>query len=127
MMKPKKELELLVRFQYKCLARLVSCYANIISYYYFFVILIGLNILSSLKQNLGDLDKVKRIVKLVGFVQCVDGYKNQPFVINGCSDLMFEVFGDKVGLGLGLGLRLDIHISLYLISFQSLFMWFIKQ
>lgn len=96
MMKPKKELELLVRFQYKCLARLVSCYANIISYYYFFVILIGLNILSSLKQNLGDLDKVKRIVKLVGFVQCVDGYKNQPFVINGCSDLMFEVFGDKV-------------------------------
>jgi hypothetical protein len=58
--------------------------------------------LSSLKQNLGDLDKVKRITKLVGFVQCVDGFTNQPFVINGCSDLMFEVFGDKVGEQLGL-------------------------
>jgi hypothetical protein len=58
--------------------------------------------LSSLKQNLGDLDKVKRITKLVGFVQCVDGFTNQPFVINGCSDLMFEVFGDKVGEQLNL-------------------------
>ncbi len=43
----------------------------------------------------GDLDKVARVVKLGGFVNCVDGYTEQPEVINGASDLMVEVFGDK--------------------------------
>lgn len=56
---------------------------------------VGLNILSTLKSNLGDLDKVKRVVKLVGFVNCTDDFKQQPTVINGCSDLLKEVFGDK--------------------------------
>lgn len=55
----------------------------------------GLNILSSLKDYLGDLDRVKRIVKLVGFVNCVDGFTEQPMVINGCSNLLGEVFGEK--------------------------------
>ena len=49
---------------------------------------VGLSILATLNNELGDLDKVKRIVKLVGFVNCVDGFEQQPFVINGCSDLM---------------------------------------
>ena len=45
-------------------------------------------------DELGDLDQIKRIVKLVGFVNCVDGFEQQPFVINGCSDLMAKVLGD---------------------------------
>ena len=49
---------------------------------------VGLSILATLDNELGDLNKVKRIVKLVGFVNCVDGFEQQPFVINGCSDLM---------------------------------------
>ena len=49
---------------------------------------VGLSILATLDNEIGDLDKVKRIVKLVGFVNCVDGFEQQPFVINGCSDLM---------------------------------------
>jgi len=56
---------------------------------------VGLNILSTLKAELGDLDRVKRVVKLVGFVNCVDGFAAQPTVVNGCSDLLAEVFGDK--------------------------------
>eukprot|EP00612_Vaucheria_litorea_P002318 CAMPEP_0171453806 /NCGR_PEP_ID=MMETSP0945-20130129/1362_1 /TAXON_ID=109269 /ORGANISM="Vaucheria litorea, Strain CCMP2940" /LENGTH=111 /DNA_ID=CAMNT_0011978737 /DNA_START=231 /DNA_END=566 /DNA_ORIENTATION=+ len=56
---------------------------------------IAINIITSLKTELGDLDKVKRIVKLVGFVNCVDGFGGQPGVINGASDLMCEVFGEK--------------------------------
>ena len=56
---------------------------------------VGLNIISSLKDYLGDLDRVVRIVKLVGFVNCVDGFKDQPMVINGCSNLLGEVFGEK--------------------------------
>lgn len=59
--------------------------------------LCGLNLCATLKHNLGDLDKVKRIVKLTGFVNCIDGYTQQPAVINGCSDLMVEIFGPEKG------------------------------
>ena len=57
--------------------------------------LCGLNILSQLSAALdGDLDRVTRIVKLGGFVNCPDGFTQQPQVVNGASDLMVDVFGD---------------------------------
>ncbi|TFJ80792.1 hypothetical protein NSK_007969 [Nannochloropsis salina CCMP1776] len=56
---------------------------------------IAINLLATLKSELGDLDKVKRIVKLVGFVNCVDGFSQQPMVVNGASDFFVQVFGDK--------------------------------
>ena len=46
-------------------------------------------------EELGDLDKVKRMVKLVGFVNCVDGFAQQPQVINGASDFLVKILGDK--------------------------------
>lgn len=56
----------------------------------------AINILSQLRDACGgDLDRVKRIVKLVGFVNGVPDFADQPKVINGASDLMVEVFGDK--------------------------------
>ena len=51
--------------------------------------------LSVIKAELGDLNKVKRIVKVLGMVNCNPDFTNQPEVINGYSDLMVEVFGDK--------------------------------
>jgi enamine deaminase RidA (YjgF/YER057c/UK114 family) len=58
--------------------------------------LVGLNIIAQLRAACGgDLDRVVRCVKLGGFVNCVDGFAQQPQVINGASDLMVEVFGDK--------------------------------
>ncbi len=58
--------------------------------------LCGINILSQLKSACdGDLDRVVRCVKLGGFVNAVPGFENHPMVINGTSDLMVEVFGDK--------------------------------
>jgi enamine deaminase RidA (YjgF/YER057c/UK114 family) len=57
--------------------------------------LTGLGHLSVLKTELGSLNKVKRIVKVLGMVNCTDDFKDQPKVINGYSDLMVEVFGDK--------------------------------
>ena len=51
--------------------------------------------LATLKHELGDLDKVKRIVKVVGFVNCTDGFSQQPAVINGASDLFAAVLGDR--------------------------------
>lgn len=57
--------------------------------------LCALNIIAQVKAACGgDLNKVKRIVKLGGFVNCVDGFAGQPQVINAASDLMVEVFGD---------------------------------
>ena len=55
---------------------------------------VALNCMASIKATLGDLDKVKRVVKLLGMVNCTEDFKDQPKVINGASDLLGEVFGD---------------------------------
>lgn len=57
--------------------------------------LTGLNLLAVMRDELGSLDKVKRVVKLLGMVNATPDFGEQPQVINGCSDLMVEVFGDK--------------------------------
>jgi enamine deaminase RidA (YjgF/YER057c/UK114 family) len=60
---------------------------------------VGLAILATVKATLGSLDKVKRLVKTLGLVQCTNEFREQPQVINGFSDLMAEVFGDDDGVG----------------------------
>ena len=57
--------------------------------------LTAINHLSVIKAELGSLNKVKRVVKVLGMVNCTDDFKDQPKVINGYSDLMVEIFGDK--------------------------------
>ncbi len=57
--------------------------------------LCAIQILSSLKDELGDLSKVKRVVKVLGMVNAPPGFTNHPEVINGCSDLLVKVFGDR--------------------------------
>ena len=52
-------------------------------------------LLASLKQELGSLSRVRRIVKVTGMVNSTPEFKDQPKVINGCSDLLVEVFGDR--------------------------------
>jgi enamine deaminase RidA (YjgF/YER057c/UK114 family) len=56
---------------------------------------VGINLLGSARALLGSLDKIKRIVKVLGMVNSADGFGDQPKVINGFSDLMVEVFGDS--------------------------------
>jgi enamine deaminase RidA (YjgF/YER057c/UK114 family) len=55
----------------------------------------GLNLMAVMKDELGSLDRVKRIVKVLGMVNAVPGFTDQPKVINGCSDLFVEVFGER--------------------------------
>ena len=55
----------------------------------------GIALLSTLKAEVGDFNKVKRIVKVLGMVNCTDTFTDQPKVVNGFSDLMVSVFGDK--------------------------------
>ena len=57
--------------------------------------LVGLGLISTLKDALGDLDRIKRVVKVVGFVNSTPTFLDHPKVINGVSDLLVEVFGDK--------------------------------
>jgi enamine deaminase RidA (YjgF/YER057c/UK114 family) len=60
---------------------------------------VGLNILSTVRNTIGSLDKVKRLVKTLGLVYCTHDFKEQPQVINGFSELMAEVFGEDAGVG----------------------------
>ena len=55
---------------------------------------VALNCLASIKATLRGLDKVKRVVKLLGMVHCTEDFKDQPQVINGASDLLVEIFGE---------------------------------
>ena len=59
----------------------------------------GLAILASLRQELGTLDRVRRVVKVLGMVNCPPGFKDQSQVVNGCSELFLDVFGRERGLG----------------------------
>lgn len=58
----------------------------------------GLAILATLRNHLGSLDRVHRLVKLLGLVRCTDSFDQQPAVINGCSELFRDVFGDDAGV-----------------------------
>ena len=55
----------------------------------------GLSILATLQQELGDLDRIERIVKVFGMVNVAPGFNQTPAVIDGCSDLLVDIFGDK--------------------------------
>ena len=58
---------------------------------------VGLNLLATTRTALGSLDRVKRVVKVLGMVNSAEGFGDQPKVINGFSDLMVEVFGEAIG------------------------------
>ncbi len=59
----------------------------------------GLAILSTLKANLGSLNRVKRVIKVFGMVNCTPEFGKHPYVINGCSELFANVFGEDDGVG----------------------------
>ena len=60
---------------------------------------VGLAILSTIKTNLGSLNKVKRVIKVLGMVNCVATFEKHPYVINGCSELFKIVWGEQNGVG----------------------------
>ena len=60
---------------------------------------VGLTMLSTIKTNLGSLNKVKRVIKVLGMVNCVPEFEQHPYVINGCSELFSQVSGEENGVG----------------------------
>lgn len=61
---------------------------------------VGLAILATLRANLGSFDKIGRVIKVLGMVNCVPEFEKHPYVINGCSELFAAVWGDD-----GIGVR----------------------
>ncbi len=60
---------------------------------------VGLAMLATLRSNLGSLDRVARVVKLLGLVRCADAFNQQPAVMNGCSQLFADLWGTDLGVG----------------------------
>ena len=60
---------------------------------------VGLTMLSSIQTHFGSLDKIKRVVKVLGMVNCTPDFTQHPLVVNGFSELMADVFGKEYGIG----------------------------
>ena len=60
---------------------------------------VGLAILATLRENLGSLDRVKRVVKILGMVNTAQDFYDHPKVINGCSELFADIWGKEHGIG----------------------------
>ena len=60
---------------------------------------VGLTMLSTIQTHFGSLDKIERVVKVLGMVNCSPDFKKHPYVINGFSELMADVFGSDNGIG----------------------------
>jgi len=74
---------------------------------------VGLTMLSTIKTHFGDLNRIKRIVKVLGMVNSTPVFENHPAVINGFSELMSEVFGEDNGIGVrsAVGMMLPLNIA----------------
>ncbi len=80
----------------------------------------GLSILASIRQELGSLDGLRRLVKVLGMVNCAPGFNEMPAVIDGCSNLFIEIFGDagqhtRTAVGMA-ELPVDIAVEIELIA-----------
>ena len=60
---------------------------------------VGLTMLSTIKAALGSLNKVKRVIKVLGMVNCTPEFEHHPYIINGCSELFAQVWGEDNGVG----------------------------
>lgn len=60
---------------------------------------VGLTMLATIKEHFGSLDKIKRLIRLLGMVNCTTNFEQQPHVINGCSELFVKIWGPENGAG----------------------------
>lgn len=60
---------------------------------------VGLTMLSTIQTHLGSLDKVKRVIKVLGMVNATTDFLRHPYIINGCSELFAEIWGEENGIG----------------------------
>jgi len=84
---------------------------------------VGLTMLSTIKTHFGDLNRIKRLVKTLGMVNCTPGFQDHPLVIDGFSELMADVFGKVKGIGVrsAVGMMLPKNIAVEIEAMFELF------
>ncbi|HTI11921.1 MAG TPA: RidA family protein [Puia sp.] len=60
---------------------------------------VGLTMLSTIRTHIGPLDKIRRVIKILGMVNCTPEFERHPYVINGCSELFAAIWGEENGIG----------------------------
>lgn len=60
---------------------------------------VGLTMLSTIRTHVGSLDKIKRVIKVLGMVNCTPDFERHPYIINGCSELFAQIWGEENGIG----------------------------
>jgi enamine deaminase RidA (YjgF/YER057c/UK114 family) len=60
---------------------------------------VGLTMLATIRAHIGSLDNIKRVIKVLGMVNCTPEFEKHPYVINGCSELFASIWGDENGVG----------------------------
>jgi enamine deaminase RidA (YjgF/YER057c/UK114 family) len=60
---------------------------------------VGLTMLATIRANIGSFNKIKRVVKVLGMVNCIPDFDRHPYIINGCSELFAAIWGDDNGVG----------------------------
>ena len=60
---------------------------------------VGLTMLATIRAQIGSLDNIKRVIKLLGMVNCIPEFEKHPYVINGCSELFASIWGEENGVG----------------------------
>lgn len=60
---------------------------------------VGLTMLSTICTHVGSLDKIKRVIKVLGMVNCTPDFERHPYIINGCSELFAAIWGEENGIG----------------------------
>src|SRR3569833_155890 len=78
---------------------------------------VGLAMLATIKANIGSLNKVKRVIKVLGMVNCTHDFERHPFIINGCSELFAKVWGEDNGVGV----RSEVGLCLLSVFFLVVF------
>lgn len=60
---------------------------------------VGLAMLATIKANLGSINRVKRVIKVLGMINCIPTFERHPYIINGCSELFAQIWGEENGVG----------------------------
>jgi enamine deaminase RidA (YjgF/YER057c/UK114 family) len=83
----------------------------------------GLAILSSIKDHFGNLDRIKRVIKILGMVNSTPEYTNHPVVINGCSELYVQLWGDDDGKGVRSAVGMGSLPGNVAVEIEAVFEW----
>lgn len=84
---------------------------------------VGLAILATLRENLGSLNRIKRVIKVLGMVSCTPAFDQHPYVINGCSELFAEIWGPDNGVGVRSAIGVQSLPGSIPVEIEALFEW----